>query len=152
MCDFIKFVRWRRGWQLARRPPRITLKHLGRDAGRCSTSHLASWAGFGKAPGFEKAPQNCRRSIFRRIFTKSRFSRNATFPPRPWTPDNFLHTQRIETKLAPFDRSRFTLSEKNTQKFHNPCNQRENPRKPTKSFTKVRWVLGAGLPLSPYYS
>ena len=34
-----RFVRLRRVGQLAHRPPRITLKHLGNACWRCSTSH-----------------------------------------------------------------------------------------------------------------
>ena len=58
-----------------------------------------------------EAPKLGEKSIF---IGKSRFSENRRFSPRPWTPDNFFCSHAIETKLAPFDRSHFDLSEKNT--------------------------------------
>ena len=88
-------------------------------SGRCSTSQIdpggrERWRKLCGSTRFcekcaHEAPKLGEKSIF---LGKSGFSENRWFSPRPWTPDNFFCSHAIETKLAPFDRSHFDLSEK----------------------------------------
>ena len=48
------------------------------------------------------------------IFATTAFFRGRQL--RLWAPERFCHRARIDTRLAPFGRSHFTLSEKNTER------------------------------------